>query len=280
MNEQFSTQPTPDTPDDIQIIELLGRFAPFPSARFNEKMEQAPWITTTSKEYRRLFSSSTPARRWVLVIAILIALLAFIGLSFSPSIRAVARQIIYSFISERSDKIVIQTTLTTPGDLFHFSDPANFPLTIQEIHEQAGFDVMEIMELPVSLKQVGSRFDSSYNAVTSLYQGNDYNLFLTQRPAESGEDVFSIGSTARVDLVKIGDQQGEFVRGGWKASSAQTITKTISPGNQTNINAVWDNYLPQYTLRWQAKGFMYELRTTGEGSPSQSELIALANGLK
>ena len=280
MNEHFSTHPNPDTPDDIQIIELLGRFAPIPSARFDENMEKAPWIMTTSKEKARLFRSTIPARKWVLVITILIALLIFFGYSFFPSVRAVARQIIYSFISEQSDQIDVQATLSTPGDLFHFSDPANFPLTIQEIHEKAGFDVIEIMELPVGLKKVGSRFDSSYNAVTTLYQGNNFNLFLTQRPVGSGKDVFSIGSTAQVDLVKIGDQEGEFVRGGWKAISAQRITKTISPGNQTNINAVWDNYLPQYTLRWQAEGFIHELRTIGEGSPSQSGLIALANGLK
>jgi len=267
-------------PDDNQIIELLGRFAPFPSADFNEKMEKAPWMKTASSKKARLFSSNTSTRRWLFGTAVLIALFTFIGLSFSPSIRAVARQIIYSFISEQSDQIIIQATLTTPGDLFNFTDPANFPMTIQEIHEYAGFDVMQITKLPSELIQVGSRFDSNYKTATTLYQGNDYNFFLTQRPIGSGADVFSIGSTAKVDLVKIGDQQGEFVRGGWKAISTQTITKTIIPGNQINVNAVWDNDLPQYTLRWQVEGFIYELRTIGEGSPSQSELIALANGLK
>ena len=280
MNEQSSKNPNLGTPDDIQIIEMLRMFAPVPSFRFYEKTEKAPWIKSGSKEKVRLFSSNTLARRWFLGTAVLIALFTFIGLSFSPSIQVIARQIIYSFISEPSDQIIIQATLTTPGDLFNFTDPANFPMTIQEIHESAGFYIMQITKLPEDLIQVGARFDSSYKTVTTSYQGNDYNLFLTQRPIGSGADVFSIGTTAKVDLVKIGDQQGEFVRGGWKAISTQTITKTISPGNQTNITAVWDNNLPQYTLRWQVEGFIYELRTIGEGSPSQSELIALANGLK
>ena len=50
--------------------------------------------------------------------------------------------------------------------------------------------------------------------------------------------------------------------------------------SQTNISAVWDAQLPQYTLRWQENGFIYELRTLREGSPSQSDLIAYAIGLK
>jgi hypothetical protein len=47
-----------------------------------------------------------------------------------------------------------------------------------------------------------------------------------------------------------------------------------------NIYAVWDNDLHQYTLRWQAGDIVYELRSNGDGSPSQSGLINLANGLK
>lgn len=280
MDEQTSMNPNPNPPDDNQIIELLGRFAPIPSARFYKMMEKAPWIKEGSRKRGRFFCSNTPAHKWLLGISVLIPVLALIGLSFFPSVRAVARQIVFSFISEQSDQLAIQATLSTPEDLFHFSDPANFPLTIQNVQGRAGFDVMEIIQQQEGLTKVGSRFDSSYKAVTTLYQGFNFKLFLTQRPVGNGRDVFSIGSTAQIDQVKIGDVDGEFVMGGWKAISTQTTTSTIGQGNQTNINAVWDNDLPQYTLRWQADGFMYELRTIGEGSPSQSELIALANGLK
>jgi hypothetical protein len=280
MNEQSTLIPHDEAPDDIQIIELLGRFAPVPSARFYEKMGKAPWIKTGSMEKAQLFGTNMPARRILLGISVLISVLVLFGLSFFPPIRAIARQIVYSFISEQADQIHIQTTLSTPGDLFHFSDPANFPLTIQEVQERSGFNVKAIYQPPEDLKIIGSRFDDSYKAVTTLYQGQGFKLFLTQRPAGIGEDVFSIGSTAQVDRVKIGDQEGEFVMGGWKAISSQSIAKTTGPGNQTDINAIWDSNLPQFTLRWQAEGFIYELRTIGESSPSQSDLIALANELK
>jgi hypothetical protein len=280
MDEKSCLKSNSDVPDDLQIIEMLGRFSPTPSVRFYKKMEKAPWMNTGSTEKGRSFPLATFPRRLWWGLAAVIIFFAFIGLSFFPPVRAVARQIIFSFISEQSDQIDIQTTLSPPGDLFHFSDPSNFPLSIKEVQQEARFNVKEIFQPPEGLKIVGSRFDSSYKAVTTLYQGKDYKLFLTQRPIGRGEDVFSIGSTAQVYLVKIGDQNGEFVKGGWKAISTQAISITVSPDYQTNINAVWDNDLPQFTLRWQAEDFIYEIRSIGEGSLSQSELIMLANGLK
>jgi hypothetical protein len=280
MNDQINKNQNPNTPDNSQIEELLSKFTPHPSACFYTKMEKAPWLKSIHNERIRFFNSNSLVRTLLLGMTIIILIFVLIGISFFPSVRVVARQIIYSFISAPSNQIEIQVTLSNPGDLFHFSDPSNFPLTIQEVQGQSGYSVKELSRLPKDLQLVGSRFDTSYNAVTILYKGNDYKLFLTQRPVGNGEDVFSIGSNAQVNLVKIGDQHGEFVVGGWKAISTQTIPNTRSPGSQTSINAVWDNNLPQYTLRWQIDGYNYELRTIGEGSPSQSELISLANELK
>jgi hypothetical protein len=280
MSSKVNKNQLTETPDDNQIIELLSRFAPVPSARFTEKMENAPWKLKVSQQKQRLFNYSKPKLRGLIGIAIIISILAIISLSFFPSVQAVARQIIYSFISESSDQIIIQATLSAPEELFHYSDPAHFPLSNQAAHQQAGFEVKEIINLPAGVNKVGSRYDSSYSQVITLYQGSGYDLFLTQRPNGNGEDIFSIGSTAQVYLVKIGDHEGEYVNGGWKAVSTQIITDTINPGNQTSISAVWDNDLPQHTLRWQADDFIYELRSIGEGGPTQSELIMLANGLK
>jgi hypothetical protein len=280
MNDQISKNPNPNKPDNSQIEELLIKFTPHPRACFYTKMEKAPWIKSIHNKRIRFFNSNSPVRRWLLGMTIISLIFILIGISFFPSVRVVARQIIYSFISAPSNHIEIQVTLSNPGDLFHFSDPSNFPLTIQEVQVQSGYSVKELSRLTKDLQLVGSRFDTSYNAVTILYKGNEYKLFLTQRPVGNGEDIFSIGSTAQVNLVKIGDQHGEFVVGGWKAISTQTIPNTLTPGNQTDINAVWDSSLPQYTLRWQIEGSMYELRSIGEGSPSKLELISLANELK
>jgi hypothetical protein len=195
-------------------------------------------------------------------------------------LRVIARQIIFSFISGPSDQVNIQVTLSNPEDLFNFAAPENFPLSLDEVRQQAGFFVKEITSSKAELELVGARFDPSYNAAIILYQGTNYKLFLSQRPIGNSVDVFSIGSSAQVNLVNIGDIKGEFVIGGWKAISTQPAHDTSTSGNQTSINAIWDNNLPQSTLRWQTNGYIYELRAVGEGSPSESVLITIANELK
>jgi hypothetical protein len=276
-NNQFTNS---IAPDDSEIETLLGGFAPKPSVKFYSKMKEAPWVKDSSQNKGRYFLLKALSSRRILVISGIFLLIALTSILFFPSVKAVARQIIFSFLPASSDHIEIQVSLSNPGDLFHFSDPANFPFTIQEIREQAGFSVKDIIHAPEDLILIGSRFDPGYHTVTILYQGDNYKLFITQRPIGKGEDVFSIGSTAQVNLVTLGDHQAEFVTGGWKAISTQTSPASQPPGTQASINAIWDNNLPQYTLRWRDNNFVYELRAVGEGSPSQTELISLANELK
>lgn len=269
-----------NAPDDADIESLLGGFSPKPSVNFYSRMEKASWVTEITQKKGRYFLTNVPLSRQILVISGFLLFIALISISFFPSVRAMARQIIFSFLPASSDHLEVQVILSNPGDLFHFSDPANFPFTIQEIREQAGFTVKEIIQVPDNLILIGSRFDPDYNAVTTLYQGDNYKLFLTQRPIGKGEDVFSIGSTAQINLVTLGDQQGEFVTGGWKAISTTTYPGSQTPDTQASISAIWDENLPQYTLRWQDQNFVYELRALGEGSLTQMELISLANELK
>lgn len=279
MNEPFNELPKPKTPDESQIESLLSRFTPRPSERFSAKMQDAPWLITNDAGRIGFFDLKILVRRMAFGFAVLV-ILAVMCLSFFPSVRAVARQIYFSFIHAQSNQIEVQVTLSNPGDLFHFSDPNNFSLKIDAVQEQAGYFVREIARLPEDLVLVGGRFDPDYDAVTILYQGNDYKLFLTQRPVDNGLDIFSIGSNAQVELVSIGNYQGEFVIGGWKAVSTTQVPSAFAYGGQADIIAVWDNNLSQITLRWQKDGYAYELRTLGDSNLSKSDLIALANELK
>jgi hypothetical protein len=277
MSEQIKFTSNYNVPDEPQLEEMLSHFKPQPSIRFYDKIKNAPWLFVPTENKKKLVFQMSLTNSVVLGISILLLILALLGITFIPSVRAAARQIIYSFINAPSNQIEVQATLQNSEDLFNFSNPVNFQLTIQEAQQAAGFMVMEISSLPDDLLLIGSRYDPNYSAVTILYQAHDYLLFLTQRPIGNGEDVFSIGPDAQIDLVKIGNQQGEFVVGGWKAI---TVSKTPDSSEQTTIKALWDDDLPQYTLRWQYDGFSYELRSLGEGSPSQSELINLANEIK
>ena len=276
----MDNSPNQNVPEEFEIEEMMSHIRPQPTSRFDKKMRSAPWVRPIPSKVSHTLANWKPARRLAWGLIALLLMIALFGIAFSPSIRAIARQFFYSFIPAPSNQIEVQVTPASPGDLFHFSDPANFTLSVKEVQQQAGFGVKEISLLPEGLIFTGSRFDPSYNAVTLLYQGNDYKLFLTQRPRGNSQDVFSIGASANVKLVKIGDIQGEFVAGGWKAVSTQPASENQTPSSMININAIWDSDLPQGTLRWQSGDIVYELRSVGEGSPSQSALINLANELK
>jgi len=272
--------PHQDVPVEHQIEKMLGEIKPQPTARLSNIMAEAPWVQSVPAEKIRYFRSWKAARKYVWGTVAFILMLLVVSVLFIPSFRAVARQIIYSFIFEPSNQLEVQVTLTNPDDLYNFTDPHNFPLSVQDAQVKAGFKVKQVSSLPDSLRLVGARFDPKYNSVTILYEGKDNQLFLTQRPLSHGADVFSVGSDAQVKLVMIGDIQGEFVIGGWKAISTERISPDSTPVSTVNISAVWDDNLPQSTLRWQTDGNVFELRSLGEGGYSESELIYLANGLK
>jgi hypothetical protein len=263
-----------------QIETLLSQALPKPSSHFYQKMDTAPWKNRIFQEHKTHFIISKPIRNWKVGFTIIFLFLFMFGISFIPSVQAIAHQIFYSFFSSPSNQIEVQVTSSTPQDMFNFSDPDNFSQTIADAQQRAGYSVKDLYQQSESLILIGALYEPNCHSVTILYQGKDYKLFLTQRPIGNGKDIFSIGSDVQIQLVNIGDHQGEFVVGGWKVISTQTISDAVTPESQTNISAIWDIQLPQYTLRWQENGFAYELRALGAGSPSQSDLIVYAIGLK
>lgn len=274
MSRKMNTPTSQKAPDEDKIVEMLSHFAPQPSPRLAQKMSSSPWLQPLPSPVRRLKASIV----WVLVgLGVLFFILS---VAFIPSLRVGASQLFHLFLSSSSNQLEVQVTLTSPGDVVNFSDPSNFPLSLLEVSNVAPFPVRELSALPAGLTFVGARYDSSYNAATLLYSSLEYKLFLTQRPVGKGADFFSIGSSAIVKHVKVGDLPAEFVVGGWKAVSTQPAPVDQATPVQLNISAVWENALDQYTLRWQADGIVYELRSNGEESPTQSGLINLANGLK
>lgn len=274
----MNSSPSNRIPDNERIERLLGKFKPHPTTRFQRTINAAPWQKYNQTRIQRnniLFS-----KRNALRIFALVSVIAMIGTLSIPSLRAIARQIFFSFINAPDNTLEVQVNLDNPAELFHYADPSNFTQSIEQAEKLSGFEIKEPTDLPVGLLLVGARYDHSYSAVTILYQAHDYKLFLTQRKVNRGKDVFSIGSTAQIEIVSIGDYQGEFVMGGWKAISTEAVSPSQQRDPGLNINAVWDHELAQYTLRWHMDGYAYELRAIGVGSPSRSELIFLADGLK
>lgn len=266
--------------DENELGSLLSRFKPLPSDRFTNRMLSAPWRMNSTAPVSNTLARKIYSPRLVWAICLLLFTLLVVASLAIPQVRAIARQIIYSFIPAPSNQIEVQITPSNPGTLFNFSDPSNFPLSLEEANLLAGFNIKQILPLPEQLGLIGARYDSDNRSVILLYLGDNFELFLTQRLIESGEDVFSIGPEASVQLIKIGNRTGEYVEGGWKAVSIQPTDDHQSTEKPINITAVWDDSLPQSTIRWKVEKMTYELRALGENRPSQSELINWANELK
>lgn len=243
-------------------------------------LQTAPWHIHAPEVPGKPARIKIPQKRLYWGLAVLLVVLLVGGSLLIPPVRAIARQIIFSFITAPTNQIVITVTPARPGDLYNFTDPANFSLTFIETQYQAGFTLKQLNPLPEGMTLAGGRYDPSYNAASLLYLGDQYVLILTQRPLGNSQDVLSIGQGATIEIVYIGSIRGEFVEGGWKAISTQGGSNDPTSQDPINITAEWDNSLPQSTLRWQLGQTAYELRAVGEGSPSQLDLIKWANELK
>lgn len=267
-------------PDEEKIEKLLCQFKPQPSKRYYEQIALAPWRAgaPAAKQNKLVLRNNfLTITVGTLVIILLIILSLFV---FFPSARVTADQIIHFFLPSTSNQVEIQVTPESSTTMLDFSNPANFPLSVNEARQLVKFAIREIPALPANLIFTGARYEKGYNAVIFLYTGSDYILFFTQRPAGDGQDVFSVGADAKIDWVMIGENQAEYVLGGWKASATQPAVIVKKTPATTELNAVWDNQLPQSTLRWVSDGMVYELRTSGSETPSRSEIIDWANGLK
>lgn len=195
----------------------------------------------------------------------------------SPPLRTMAHNWILYFWPDKQDQIQVPLTDINPQELFQYASPENFPYSISQVSHLAGFPVKQPTPTLPGMELVGGRYEAATKTVVLLYQGAGYNLFLSQRPIEAGQEYFSIGASAEVQEVSIGAISGEYVTGGWVNLSG---TSVIEPTVSEDLQVVWDTNLPQYTLRWQYQDYAYQLRSTGSHGPQMLELIALAQDIR
>ena len=249
------------------IEEMLGDLHPHPSPRFYKRISSSPWQNRMSSRRRR---------QWSLAALILI-FTSISVLLLSPPLRTLARNWILYFLPGRQDQIEVSVDDLSPSELFQYASPYNFPFTVAQVSRLAGYPLTQPISLIQGMKLVGARYEQTSQVVVMLYQGSGYNLFLSQRPLDTRQEYFSIGTSAKVEIVTIGEVYGEYVAGGWVNISSTPVAASTA---EADLQAIWDATLPQHTLRWQYNGIAYQLRSTGEHSLEKEELIALAQTIR
>ena len=249
------------------IENLLRQLQPRPSPRFYLRIKKAPWQSRSTAWLLRRFGLAAAALGMILIL----------GLLLSPPLRTLARQWILFFLPDAQDQMELSIEQLDAQELYHYATPENFPYSVVQLSDLAGYPVSQPALLLPGMQLVGGRYELETLTTVLLYQGAGYNLFLSQRPIEAGQEYFSIGASAIVESVSVGDIQGEYVAGGWVKRSGLPSTE---PDSTTELYIQWDKALPQYTLRWQIQDFAYQLRSTGITSPQKDELITLAQTIR
>ncbi|HTX91194.1 MAG TPA: hypothetical protein VMC09_08255 [Anaerolineales bacterium] len=181
---------------------------------------------------------------------------------------------------------------TPTANTFNFQSA--FPLTIPQAEQQAGFPVLAPSKLPAILSFVGARINTPDElipgAVTLFYlldqniQGpNTDGLFLQEQPVPDQARCtwcgFRVGDSAAVwadttasvvgsgiQMVQVGDAQGEYVQGVWT-------------GRNNNGTWAWEPDQPVKRLRWRANGVAFELSYYGDDI-SQADMLAIAGSIR
>jgi hypothetical protein len=254
-------------PAHEDIENLIRQLRPTPSKRFYQRLESAPW---------RQKSGSLLLRRWGFAMA-LVSILILSGILISPPLRAMARNWIKYFLPGNQDQLELTIDQLDHQQLYQYASPDNFPYSVDQIIKLVDFPVSQPASLLPGMELIGCKYEAVTRTTVMLYRGAGYNLFLSQRPIDAGQEYFSIGASALVEPVSIGETQGEYVAGGWLNQSSYPISE-MKPASELLVH--WDSSLPQHTLRWQVQGFSYQLRSTGSSSPQKADLILLAQGIR
>jgi hypothetical protein len=203
----------------------------------------------------------------------LFVLMGIAAVLLTPQGRSLAQEILQFFNRADSDTLPVQSWQLAPLPETSAPDPAdisNANLAVDEVENQIGYDVLEPTWLPEVLSFVGANLDPEQNMSFLFYRYTDTNgLVLKQVPVEINNDCAlcgTVGASALVETVQVGQASAEYVEGVWK---------------MTGAGPVWESDLWLKTLRWQADGMAFELLYMGPPeSVSRADLIAIAESLE
>jgi hypothetical protein len=206
----------------------------------------------------------------ILILVILITLV-------SPSVQAFAQKIAQYFAQATSD----QVTITVPVESAVTSE-VQFPLSVDEAEALAGFSAKLPALLPEGFTFSGANFKSDRQAIVLDYVPTHSGEILRISQRRVGLDYQSIGASATVEIVQIGEMTGEYVTGAWKILDGQS---EIQPDSPLTVEANWDPDAQVQILRWQDGDILYEI-IYGGGRPGnintlgKNDIISLARNLQ
>ena len=258
------------SPNTEEIEKMLRYLRPNPSQKFYDKMRFQPWNRYPNLSlWKRLYQ---PRKAIILLIAISLVL----GIVLvAPSFNVLAFRIAQFFTSTTEESVLIELPI------YENLEQEGYPLTtLSEAIEQANFMPQTPSKLPEGYTFTGANYHPIRQSITLNYATKTGSILrITQRPV--GIEYQSISVHAKVEKVQIGDEVGEYVRGGWRASAPE---KTPSQKTIT-VQATWDPETNIHFLRWQEEDILFEILFSSSDldiihALDKKELIEIAENLK
>lgn len=285
-------------PNEDKIEELLAKIQPFPSAGFHQKMERATW---RGKEERTIKSLR-------LKVAFVITALVIVSTVFvSPQGRAWAQEVFQFFEAINSHTVDVPESLVqlqedvgndqvvlplvpvyipTIAPAMAAIPGCETPQQSQSYHcnvalaeSKLGFDLKEFKELPIEWNFDFVYYNSSSKSATIGYSlthaSFDYGaLSLMQGWGDTPEFYASNPWDAvpvdKIQTVKIGNNNGQYVEGGMDSSSESS-------------SLTWNDLKPHRRLGWSdgTRWYLIDLWTITKISSTltREQLIELAESL-
>lgn len=211
-----------------------------------------------------------------LAVTITLVGLFVCGMFFiTPQGQAVAQNIFHFFTRTESNQLPIQPGQLTPSP--NAANPPSDPSSIidadksiDDVQQQAGFEVYVPTWIPDNLAFSGASFDKESKIVRIFYRFLDTNGLAFRQETILISDACGlcskVGADAAIQEVSINGVFGEYVEGVWKL---------------TDKGQIWeaDPYLK--TMRWQAEGMAFELLYMGPPETlSMEEMILVAESIR
>ncbi|MFN8449644.1 MAG: hypothetical protein U0521_13925 [Anaerolineae bacterium] len=228
------------------------------------------------------------SKRARLIAAVLLGVILAGGFWATPSLQALAQEIIDFFVPGGSD--TTSATVFVGGEP-HAESADPLSLSLGDLAAQADFDVRLPTFIPETYHFVGATYQADFQFATLMYECREpWRVVITERQTDETVTPMEVGASAVVEDVAIGDVIGQYVRGTWRYEvDAEAIANQGDTVEAVPATRVWTNDSDWQQLFWRDSGLSLAVMTGGglittDGpnpcSLTKDDYVAIAEGLQ
>lgn len=185
---------------------------------------------------------------------------------------ALAQQIIQFYAPNDDDRseITVHYTDVVDGAVERYVSPP-----LEAVASTLPFTANLPTFLPAGYRVEGAQFNQELQALDVIYscEANPaYGFTLFQLSSATELPPIDIGASALIETVQIGAASGQLVAGGWSVVEPAELPEGVT---SLELDMVWDNDLPMFSLDWESEGIRYSMASFIGSDPSENPACLL-----